>query len=167
MESLLEAGGTSDALLKASVFSLFCCVAGDGGLAAVGDLTVLALPATTVAEEDRLSVLEAIVGVPTMDDRDLSGGGPIDPRFDGVGRALVEVLRRVLLLKAAILVEPSADGLRSLVRSTPNSDVNEDGRDILGATETEDSRRWCVCVGLLDWDGVFPAVPRTPTRRLS
>lgn len=96
----------------------------------------------TVAEEDRVRVLGVLEGAPTIDDRVLSGGGPIDPRFvEGVGAVLVELLRRVLLLKAGILVTLSAEGLRSRVKSTPNSEVIDDGRDIRGATETEDSRR--------------------------
>jgi hypothetical protein len=129
-----------------SAFSFSTCVvAGEVGVAVVGDF-ILPPGATTVAETDRLRVLE--VGALTMDARGLSGGGPIDPRFEGVGAIVVEVLRRVLLFKAAILGELSAEGLRSRAGSALDSDVNDGGRAIRGVAETRDSRRWCT--GLLD-----------------
>lgn len=103
-----------------------------------------------------------------MDARDLNGGGPIDPRadFGGVGNTIAEALVRVLLLNAGILLGPSTEGLRSRPDSTtPNSDVKDDDRDMRDVVDTNESRRWCAV--LLVWAGVFPAVPRTPRRRLS
>jgi hypothetical protein len=131
-----------------SAFSFSTCdVAGEVGVAVVGDF-ILPPGAATVAETDRLRVLAVEAGAPTMDARGLSGGGPIDPRFEGVGAIVVEVLRRVLLFKAAILGELSAEGLRSRAGSALDSDVNDGGRAIRGVAETRDSRRWCT--GLLD-----------------
>lgn len=99
------------------------------------------------------------VGVPLIDGRDLSGGGPMEPSTPAARTVLVTdeadeaplALMRVLLPSAATLVEVnvgvSAELFFLIVKppaSVPDSEITEGGREIGVALNIDESRRWCV-----------------------
>ncbi|KAF8951280.1 hypothetical protein BDZ97DRAFT_1002332 [Flammula alnicola] len=154
--------------------------------------TGVTLAGTGVLAEDDLESDETRpvgVGVPTIDGRDFTGGGPIEPSTlarpeaalvaeDAADEVPPLALMRVLFPRAETLVADADSGVsveffrsflwlrldRPWVASVPESDRTDGGLESGVALNTEESLRCAVFDG---WAGVLPAVPRRPNFLLS
>jgi hypothetical protein len=166
-------------------FTCDCCSSATDDTLRYGKTGVGVVPLVVLAEDDRErdETRPVGVGVPTIDARDLGGGGPIAPSREArtfvaeEEEGLVLRLTRALFPSAAIL-EDTDRGISEAVffgaaeadcmRSLPESEMTEGGREpgsgvALGVTlNIDESRR---CVVLEGRAGVLPAVPRTPIFR--